>query len=86
MEVCLTAQGNANEDSGRFRMDSRSSLNFTALGCLNIRKFCLMSRGLEERGGDQKVSHTQYFTNFIQTVEGDGDAAVDQRMQELWTL
>ena len=59
-------------------MDSRSSLNFIALKCLDIKKFLLMSRGFEELGLDRKVSDSKDFANFVQAVTGDGNTMVDE--------
>jgi hypothetical protein len=36
-----------------------------------------MSRGFKGRGLDLKVSDTKDFPNFLESVAGDGDAAVD---------
>jgi hypothetical protein len=39
-----------------------------------------MSRGFEELGLDRRASDTKDFTDFIQPVAGDGDAAVDENV------
>jgi hypothetical protein len=44
----------------------------------NIKKFPLMSRGFEGRGLNRKRFNSKDITNIIQTVAGDGGAAVDQ--------
>ena len=55
-----------------------SALWFSKLG---IKKFRLMSRGFAGRGGNQKISDTQDFSNFIQAFAGDGDVTVKLQLR-----
>ena len=61
----------------RFSMGIQSSMNCTNFKGLNIRKFLLMSRGFEERGGHQKLSDAKDFANFNQVVVGNENSAID---------
>ena len=66
-----------NEDRGRFRMGIQSSMNCTNFERLNIKKFRLMSRGLNEARLRIKMSDAKDFVNFVQPVAGYGNAPVD---------
>ena len=37
-----------------------------------------MSRGFESKGGCRKALYAEDFTNVIQAIAGDGDAAADK--------
>ena len=53
LDVSLTAQGSANVDRGRFRMDTQSIRRFTNHVVLNIKIFLYMSRGFAAKGGEE---------------------------------
>jgi hypothetical protein len=81
LEVFLTVQGAENEGSGQFRMDTRSSLNLAYLEGSIIKKIQKKSSGLEEPGLHRKPSGTKDLANLHWLAAGDGDAAVDRRIE-----
>jgi hypothetical protein len=81
LEVFLTVQGADNEGSGQFKMGTRSSLNLAYLEGSIIKKFQKKSSGLEESGLRRKPSGTEDLSNLHRLAAGDGDAAVDRRIE-----